>query len=161
SSRWSAVAGVLPVSSLAAGVYLSILVASLFIGPRAPAPVRCLAWRAMLVLAGATAGSAIWFTVVQKWIVGALCPYCLATHALVLLLGVLVIWQARLQFRDDSTDVAPTVQDVSPSRALWRFPVIGLALAGILAACQVGIAPKAEYRSGQSQDNLPAIDPHA
>src|SRR5262245_11891016 len=47
SSRWSAVAGVLPVSSLAAGVYLSILVATLFIGPRAPAPVRRLAWRAM------------------------------------------------------------------------------------------------------------------
>ncbi len=33
NSRWSAVAGVLPVGGLAAGVYLAILIAGLFIGP--------------------------------------------------------------------------------------------------------------------------------
>src|SRR5262249_44864065 len=130
SSRWSAVAGVLPVSSLAAGVYLSILVTSLFIGPRAPAPVRCLAWRAMLVLARAAAGSAIWFTIVQKWIGGAFCPYCMATHAIGLLLAALVIWQARVQFGDHSADVALTnLEDASPvarRRTVWPLPAIGL-----------------------------------
>ena len=41
------------------------------------------------------------------------------------------------------------------------MPAIGLALAGILAACQVAFTPPAVYRGGESQDNLPAIDPHA
>jgi hypothetical protein len=40
------------------------------------------------------------------------------------------------------------------------LPTIGLALAGILAACQVGFNPSV-YRGGETQDHLPAIDPHA
>ena len=94
NSRWSAIGGVLPVSGLAAGAYLAMLTASLFIGPATEAPVRRLAWRAMLVLAGAAAGSAVWFIIVQKWIVGAFCPYCMATHVTGLLLGTLTVWQA-------------------------------------------------------------------
>jgi protein-disulfide isomerase len=39
--------------------------------------------------------------------------------------------------------------------------LVGLALAGILAACQVGFTPPAVYRGGESQNNLPALDPHA
>ena len=41
------------------------------------------------------------------------------------------------------------------------LPSVGLALAGILAACQVIFTPPAVYRGGESQNNLPAIDPHA
>src|ERR1019366_1386851 len=70
NSRWSSVAGVLPISGLAAGAYLTMLVASLFIGPGTEMQVRRLAWRAMLVLVGAAAGSAVWFIIVQKWIIG-------------------------------------------------------------------------------------------
>ena len=107
-SRWSAVAGVFPVSGLAAGAYLAILVASLFIGPATAAPDRRLAWGAMLILAGAVAGSAVWFTIVQTWIVGVFCPYCLATHIAGLLLAALVIWKAPNQFDNDLIDVALT-----------------------------------------------------
>ena len=172
----------MPVSGLAAGAYLAMLVASLFIGPATAAPVRRLAWGAMLVLVGAAAGSAVWFTIVQKWIIGAFCPYCMTTHITGLLLAALVIWRAPRQFDDDSTDVAmtnpapmpdvgtaATVQVVSPAaprRVIGPLPAIGLALvglvlAGILAACQVVFTPPAVYRGGESQDNLPAIDPHA
>jgi uncharacterized membrane protein len=173
SSRWSAVAGVLPVSGLAAGAYLAMLVASLSIGPATAAPVRRLAWGAMLVLVGAAAGSAVWFTIVQKWVIGAFCPYCMATHTTGLLLAALVIWRAPRQFNDDSTDDAlrnpAPVEDVSPAaprRVIGPLPAIGLALvglalAGILAVCQVGFTPPAVYRGGEAQDNLPAVDPHA
>ena len=181
SSRWSAIGGVLPVSGLAAGAYLAMLVASLFIGPATAAPVRRLAWGAMLVLVGAAAGSAVWFTIVQKWVIGAFCPYCMATHITGLLLAALVIWRAPKQFDDDSTDVALTnpapdaTSDAviarrskmsAPRRVIGPLPAIGLALvglalAGILAACQVGFTPPAVYRGGESQNNLPAIDPHA
>ena len=164
SSRWSAVGGVLPVSGLAAGAYLAMLASSLSIGPATAAPVRRLAWRMMLVLVGAAAGSALWFTIVQKFVIGAFCPYCMATHITGLLLAALVIWRAPLQPNDDSTDVArdcpvpaPDVvaaapaapnattgaviaapfEDVSPAaprRVIRPLPAIGLALVGAAMA---------------------------
>ncbi len=93
----------------------------------------------------------------------------MATHITGLLLAALVIWQAPRQFDDDSTDVAPSncaSHQLAQRRVIGRLPAIGfalvgLALAGILAACQVSFAPPAVYRGGESQDKLPAIDPHA
>jgi uncharacterized membrane protein/protein-disulfide isomerase len=220
NSRWSEVGGVLPVTGLAAGAYLAMLVASLFLGPATAAPDRRLAWGALLILAGTAAGSAVWFTIVQKWVIGAFCPYCMATHITGLLLAALVIWRAPLQFDDDSTAagltnpapagdvgaVSPSsqpsagvpalagvppkggtpapaapnaaagaglgdaVEDASPAaprRVIGRWPAIGLALAGvalagILAACQIGLAPSPVYRGGEWQGNrLPAIVPRA
>ncbi|MGO8676743.1 MAG: vitamin K epoxide reductase family protein [Limisphaerales bacterium] len=178
-SRWATVGGVLPVSGLAAGAYLAMLLASLVIGPATAAQVRRLAWGAMLVLAGAVAGSAVWFTIVQKWVIGAFCPYCMATHITGLLLTVLVIWRAPGQFNDDSTDLVltnpapalpengcrapPLLSPVRPhlSSAPIGLALVGLALAGILAACQAGFTPPAVYRLGESRVNLPAIDPRA
>jgi len=148
SSRWSAVAGVVPVSGLAAGAYLAMLIASLFIGPTTEPPVRRLAWSALLVLVGAAAGSAVWFIIVQKWVIGDFCPYCMAVHITGLLLAALVIWRAANDlFR---------ISDFG--FRIW--PLVGLTLAGILTACQIGFAPPAIYRGGESQDSLPAIDPH-
>src|SRR5471032_1402921 len=124
NSRWSTIGGVLPVSGLAAGAYLAMLVALFFVGPVTEAPVRRLAWRAMLVLVGAAAGSAVWFTIVQKWVIGSFCPYCMATHITSLLLAALVIWRAPEQF-DDSTDVAPNaIAGAVPQRLIGRLPAV-------------------------------------
>ncbi len=174
NSRWSTVTGVLPVSGLAVGTYLAIFLASLFIGPARAAPERRLAWNAMLVLIGAAAGSAVWFTIVQAWIIGAFCPYCMATHITGLLLAALVIWQAPSQFANDSSDAVPNTEPceefaaptqnlspAAPQRANRSLPAIGVALAGILAACQACIPSATVYRSGESQDFPPGIDPHA
>ena len=174
----------MPVSGLAAGAYLAMLVASFSIGPATAAPVRHLAWGVILVLVGAAAGSAVWFIILQKWVIGAFCPYCMTTHISGLLLAALVIWRVPKQFDNDSTDVAmrnpvlntpvnavitSPAQDISPvppRRVIGSLPAVGLALvgltlAGILAACQIGFPPPAIYRDGKAQDNLPAIDPHA
>jgi uncharacterized membrane protein/protein-disulfide isomerase len=165
NSRWSSVGGVLPVSGLAAGAYLAMLLASLFIGPATEALVRRLAWRAMLVLVGAVAGSAVWFIIVQKWIIGSFCPYCMATHITGLLLAALVIWRAPKQFYDNSTTPVQDVSPANPRRVIGRLPAIGLALAGlvlagILAVCQVQFVPPTAYRGGESQNKLSTIDPH-
>jgi uncharacterized membrane protein len=165
-SRWSSVVGVLPVSGLAVGAYLAMLVASFFIGPTTEAPVRRLAWRAMLVLVGAAAGSAVWFIIVQKWIIGSFCPYCMATHVTGLLLAALIIWQAPKQLDEDSIASVKDVSTAATRRVIGRLPAmgfasIGLVLAGIMAACQVHFVPPAIYRGGELQSNLPAIDPHA
>jgi uncharacterized membrane protein len=152
-SRWSTVAGVLPVSGLAAGAYMAMLTASLFVGVDTEGPVRRLAWRAMTVLAGAAAGSAVWFIIVQKWFVRAFCPYCMATHITSLLLAALVIWRARKPLDGDSTGVALA----NPARAT----LVGVMLAAILAVCQVGLASRAVDGVGASrQDELP-VDPHS
>jgi uncharacterized membrane protein/protein-disulfide isomerase len=152
SSRWSSVGGVVPVSGLAAGAYLAMLVASFSIGSATPTPVRRLAWRAMLVLAGAIAGSAVWFIIVQKWMVGAFCPYCMATHITGLLLFALIIWRAAKEFDQTST-----------VRVTGRLSAIGLAsvglgLAGVVAVCQWTIVPRDVYRAGESKNSSPEFN---
>jgi uncharacterized membrane protein len=183
SSRWSAIGGILPVSGLAAGVYLAMLLASFFIGPATEAPVRQLAWRAMLLLVGAAAGSAVWFIVVQKWFIGAFCPYCMTAHVTSLVLAALVISQAPRQLAVDSTSGAPTttpsnakpdtetalpVAAISPPagpRVFCAGPVagmasVGLALAGIMAVGQVIFSPPPVSRGGESHvKNSTFLDP--
>src|SRR5690349_4891602 len=156
NSRWSSVAGVLPVAGLAAGVYLATLAASLFIGRSTAAPERRLAWGAMLILAGAAAGSAVWFIILQKWIIGAWCPYCMATHLTGLALATLVIWRAPEQLRDPS--VPQRLIGPAPTAAL---ALVGFCLAGVMAICQVLFTPPPASRAGEARQNQAAIDPHA
>ena len=155
NSRWSMVAGILPVSGLAMGVYLAMLVASLFIGQATEAPIRHMAWKVMLILAGSVAGSAIWFTIIQKWIIGNFCLYCMTTHITGLLLAALVIWRAVMEF--DEHTAMPVIRPLQAT----GLAMSGLVLAGILPVTQVVLAPSAVYTGGESQDNLPAIDYHA
>ena len=172
NSRWSSIGGVIPVSGLAAGAYLALLLASFFIGTTTEAPVRRLAWRAILILAGAAAGSAVWFTILQKWAVGAFCPYCLTTHLTGLLLAALVLWQAPRQSDDESPTLAPnnaapkSTPSAASNRAIgpWSafgLAFVGVALAGVLAFCQYHFVPPAVYRGGEAADSLTAPDPHA
>jgi uncharacterized membrane protein/protein-disulfide isomerase len=160
TSRWSSVGGKLPISGLAAGTYLAMLLANFFIGPRTAPPDRKLAWEAMLILSGAAAGSAAWFIIVQKWMIGAFCPYCMATHITSLLLAGLVCGIAPGQLAGNSSETAPQPL-IGPLPAIG-FPAMGLALAGGLAWAQLALAPGAAYRGGESQAiTLPTLDPRA
>ncbi len=156
NSRWSAIGGVMPVSGLAAGAYLAMLVASLFLGPATETSVRRLAWGALLTLVGSVAGSAVWFTILQKWVIGAFCPYCMTAHVTGLLLTALVLWRI----------LTPSDDAATPRRIMGRLPALGLFLIGLagaggMAVCQAVITPPAVYRGGVAQESLPVIDPHA
>lgn len=77
-SAWAWWLGV-PVSALAAGVYVLILAATLtamFADPR----VQRLAWVVLPTLALVLAGAAAWFIYVLLFRVGAMCPWCTASH---------------------------------------------------------------------------------
>jgi uncharacterized membrane protein len=150
NSPWSIIAGIFPVSGLAVGVYLAFLVASFFTGSDTETPIRSLAWKVMVVLAGAIAGSAIWFTILQKWFIGDFCPYCMTTHITGLLLTALVIWRAI----KDSEHL-----HIRPFHAMG-LALAGLVLAGTLATLQVVFTPSAVYSDGESQTRLPSIDYH-
>lgn len=141
-SKWSMIAGTVPVSGLAMGVYLVMLITGLNIGPAIEAPVRRMAWAVLLVLAGSIAGMAIWFIIVQKWLIGEFCPYCMTEHTIGILMAAIITWRAW-----------------PINRPLHTIGLIGsgLMLAGILAASQAAFTPPAVYRDGSSQDSLPAI----
>ncbi len=169
SSRWSMIAGVLPVSGLAMGVYLAMLVAGFFIGPDTEVSVRHLAWKAMLILAGSVFGSAIWFIYIQKSILGDFCIYCMSVHITGLLLAAMIAWQAFREFRYSGkdnqidTDGAKEVTPATQRRTVGFFrtispSLIGLILVGILVAGQAGHSSQIDFLNGESQNDLPAID---
>lgn len=159
SSKWSMLAGVLPVSSLAVGMYLALFFASFFIGAETEHSIRALAWQSILVMVGAVAGSAAWFIIVQKWIVGAFCPYCMSTHITGLSLFVLVTFRA-LNEPIKTSNKSSKTKSYRMIRPLHTFGLIsaGLLLSGMLVAFQVGLAPKTVYKDGVSQESLPTMD---
>ena len=154
NSRWSDIAGIFPVSGLAIGVYLAMLISGLYIGPAADESIRRLAWKVMLILAGAIAGSAVWFTILQKWVIRAFCPYCMTAHMTGLLLASLIIWRALFK---PGGNLSGRIIKPLPAAGL---ALSGMALAGILAVFQAGFNPLAVNSDSSSQENLPAIDYH-
>ncbi|MCU0455877.1 MAG: hypothetical protein MUE74_06200, partial [Bacteroidales bacterium] len=148
SSRWSVVFGILPVSGLAMGVYLAMLAAGFYTGPSSELPVRRLAWGTMLILAGSVVGSAIWFTIVQKWIIRSFCPYCLSAHLTGVILSALVIWHSVKEYQGNS---------FRPMQVAGRV-FAGLALAGVLVAFQSGTGTAPAYAEGESQTYVPAVE---
>jgi thiol-disulfide isomerase/thioredoxin len=128
-----------------------MLVAGFFIGPTTEVSVRRLAWRAMLILAGSVTGSAVWFTYVQKWVIGDFCIYCMSTHITGLLLAALVVWRATKEFDNHSNNISAT----NPAMRLF---LIGLVLASVLAVSQISFTSPSVYSNGKSQDNLPSIN---
>jgi uncharacterized membrane protein len=173
NSRWSVLAGILPVSGLAAGVYLAFLVAGFFTGPDTEFQLRQLAWKVMLILAGAVAGSAVWFTILQKWVIGDFCPYCMTAHITGMLLSALVIWRAVCELEDDQVKkTKAAVQKLKQQQAVVPQHMIskkssaalvlaGLGLTGIMATFQVAFTGPVAYQDGNSRENLPVFDYHS
>lgn len=169
NSRWSTIAGVLPVSGLAIGVYLTLMTASFFIGPDTEDQIRKLAWNVLLLLSGSIAGSAFWFIIVQKKFIGEFCPYCMTEHIIGLLLAALIIWKGRKWIQKKSKDDLSMNQTKDQNISMviklrvsylrvTGFILIGLLMSGILAASQMIFTPKSVYQSGTSQNNLTNID---
>ncbi|HLN22216.1 MAG TPA: vitamin K epoxide reductase family protein [Bacteroidales bacterium] len=154
NSKWSVIAGIFPISGLATGIYLALLVALLFSGPSEEGQIRRIAWKAMLVIAGAITGSAIWFTVLQKWFIGDFCPYCMTTHVTGLLLSLLIISRASKETDYESREKKKLLRPVQ----VMVLAFAGLTLSGVMAASQVALTPKSVSVQGESQNFLPEID---
>lgn len=138
-SRWSSLMGVIPVAGLAAGVYLAILLCLFFVRDKEIAP---LAWKMLLVFGGAILGSAIWFFILQKWILGQFCKYCLATHSVGIIVTGLLWYQAHRS---------------CPSKWNPVCGAAGLMLAAGLAIFQLTTTPKVAYDRGDSANALPVL----
>ena len=82
-SKWSVVFGVFPVSAFSSALYLA-LIASLFMRGGVIRWLRVLA--GFLILC-----AAIWFTVLQIFIIKTICPYCMTVHSLGVLVSILIL----------------------------------------------------------------------
>jgi uncharacterized membrane protein len=170
NSQWSLIAGVLPISGFAVGAYLALFIAVFFIDPTVEAPIRNLAWTSILILAGSIAGCAIWFTILQKWVIGKFCIYCMTIHCIGLMIAVLIIWRAIKEVKDNSNDISlkniDMIRKVIPTvdRRVTRYLkligkiLLGLVLAGFLAVFQIKFAPSSIYVDGKSQEKISILD---
>ena len=93
-SRWSFLFGIIPVSALAAGAYLTLLSCILLIDSKwTGTQEQQFLFHAILVISGAIIGCAIWFIWLQSHMIRAFCPYCMTAHILGIVISVLsVIW---------------------------------------------------------------------
>ena len=98
SSRWSKWAGVIPVSLPAVSLYLAMWVAVSFLSSGTERSARNLAWKTLLIMAGVVTGSAVWFFIVQRWIIGAYCLWCMTTHGVGILLSAMILWRAWVEW---------------------------------------------------------------
>lgn len=96
ASKWSRVSG-MSVSLLAVAVYASVLVMLPTTVSRR-ANVRLLGKFGLTTSVAAIAGSTLWFTYLQVFVLKALCPYCMTGHVLGLLLAVLVFWRLHARY---------------------------------------------------------------
>ena len=152
NSRWSTIAGAVPVSGLATGAYLTLLVAVFFTGPGSDSSIRRLAWSVMLLLCGAIAGGAIWFIIVQKWFIGSFCRYCMTIHITGLLLSTLICWRAFIAFKHD-----PPTGNFQRFKTIG-FAGIGLILAGGIAVGQISFTAPANFGTGHTENKLSTIN---
>lgn len=115
TSRWSRLMG-MPVSMLGAGMYAALLVVSLRIKRDSIIQQRIVRAGAVLVL-----GGALWFTIVQAFILKSFCPWCCTTHLLASA-GALVLLYAFRRSADSPDVPAPGM----PAFALPAAAVVGM-----------------------------------
>jgi len=93
-SRWSFLFGIIPVSALAAGAYLTLLACLLLSDSKwTGVQEQQFLFHAVLMVGGAITGCAIWFIWLQSHMIRAFCPYCMTAHILGIVISILaVIW---------------------------------------------------------------------
>jgi len=138
SSRWSSLAGIIPVSGLALGAYLALFIAGLYLSSSVELSIRRLSWSFMTILGGTIIGSAVWFTILQKWIIESFCIYCMTAHVTGFILSVLIIWRA-LKEKEKPTSTKPLIK---PARTIV-FILAGVLISGIMATVQFKSTPSA------------------
>ena len=96
-SKWSFLFGIIPVSALATGAYLTLLACILLINSDSTAhQEKAFLYKAILLVCGAVTGCAAWFIYLQYSMIHAFCPYCMTAHVLGIGISVLtVIWCVR------------------------------------------------------------------
>lgn len=142
-SKWSFLFGIIPVSALAAGVWIAFLICLILHSRNSDLELQYFLNRILLILSGAVTGSAAWFIWLQSHMIKAFCPYCMTAHILGILISVLtVIWCVRQK----------------PGHSLLNIG-FGLTIAIALAVVQFAITPLTLAERGFAREPLPELSP--
>jgi uncharacterized membrane protein len=90
NSRWSQWFGI-PVSALAVLAYATMFLLTLHIGPFSTERRRRVAWPALVAMSIGVLLAALWFVIIQIFILGHYCVYCMVDHGLGQLAALLVL----------------------------------------------------------------------
>ncbi len=152
SSRWAMIFNVIPVSAIAAGIYLAVMFCCVFINISGDAETKKLAWKVILVLSGAIIGSAVWLLIVQLLILDKFCPYCITTNSLGVLTSGLIIflYLKRYSFFREFRKGA--------EKNFVICILIGFGLAIAMASIQMLSSENSKFSTGVVNNELPAID---
>lgn len=144
SSKWSFLLGIIPVSALAAGVWIAFLICILLHGRDSDLELQFFLNRILLILSGAVTGGAAWFIWLQNHLIQAFCPYCMTTHILGIAISLLtVIWCVRQK----------------PGHSILSIG-FGLILAVALAIVQFATTPLTLAERGFTDEPLPEFSAH-
>ena len=143
-SRWSFLFGIIPVSALAAGAYLTLLACLLLTdSKRVGTQEQGFLLHAVLIISGAITGCAVWFIWLQSQMIRAFCPYCMTAHILGIVISVLsVIWCIRQKSRRIVLNIS-----------------IGVFIAAALAVVQFTTTPRTLAQRGFVNEPLRYPDP--
>ena len=131
-SRWLQ----LPVSGLAALLYVVILAALALTGSRRTTWQRS-GWLVLLAAATAIAGAAVWFSYVQFFEIGVLCVYCTVDHGCGVVLAALIFHQV-LRRGDGGDSVRLTAVHAAGAVALGALGVVALIVVQVNTSATVG-----------------------
>ena len=140
SGRWSVLSGFLPVAALGAGLYLALLICLLLRLLGRDPGMEGLVSGALTLFASALLSASLWFIVLQFWKVKAVCPWCMCTHALGIIISVILLLRLR---------------------PLRRTAVLaGVAATVLLALLQLFTVPSGRYAEGAvGSGSLPIASP--
>ena len=142
-SKWSFLFGIIPVSALAAGVWIAFLICLILHSRNSDLELQYFLNRILLILSGAVTGSAAWFIWLQSHMIKAFCPYCMTAHILGIAISVLtVIWCVRQK----------------PGHSLLNIG-FGLTIAVALAVVQFATTPLTLAERGFAREPLPELSP--
>ena len=142
-SKWSFLLGIIPVSALAAGVWIAFLICLTLHSRNSDLELQYFLNRILLILSGAVTGSAAWFIWLQSHMIKAFCPYCMTAHILGIAISVLtVIWCVRQK----------------PGHSLLNIG-FGLTIAIALAVVQFATTPLTLAERGFAREPLPELSP--
>lgn len=140
-SKWSFLFGIIPVSALAAGVWITFLICLKMHSSNRDLELQYFLNRILLVLSGAVTGSAAWFIWLQSHMIQAFCPYCMTSHILGIIISILtVIWCIKQK----------------PGHSVLNI-CFGLIIAVALAVVQFATTPLTLAERGFTREPLPEL----
>ncbi len=140
-SRWSSLFGV-PIGAFAVVAYVTALIGS-FLG----------AWRLLTLITVIVIASAVWFVSLHLFLLHAVCPWCMADHALGVAMSVLILWTVRGQSAGVGDTQRPTLLLPSAGGLLIAVCFIGMQVVFGSSTAAVARLP-----AGENADTGPGPD---